>query len=134
MNTEATIEPDALSRGRALSEALNPGMEAVLRERYDDLLPGFSESLVEMAYGRVYSRGVLDEKTRLLATVAALTAQGGQTRPQLKVNIASARKTGASREEIAEVIFQMGIYGGFPAMINALNAAREVFAEEEANT
>lgn len=34
--------------------------------------------------------------------------------------------------EIAEAIMQKGLYGGFPAMINALNAAKEVFAEEEA--
>jgi len=48
------------------------------------------------------------------------------------VNIASARAVGASREEIAEIIFQMTLYGGFPAMINAMNAAMEVFEAEEA--
>jgi 4-carboxymuconolactone decarboxylase len=120
----------ALDRGRALSEALNPGMEAALQARYDALLPGFAETLTEFAYGRIYARGVVDEKTRMLATIAALTAQGGQTRPQLKVNIAAARRAGASREEVAEIIMQMALYGGLPATINALNAALEVFEEE----
>ena len=35
-------------------------------------------------------------------------------------------------EEIAEVIWQMSLYGGFPAAVNALNAALEVFEAEEA--
>ncbi|GMG85224.1 hypothetical protein LNKW23_44410 [Paralimibaculum aggregatum] len=120
-----------LERGRAAAETLNPGMEQALAGRYDALLPGFAESVVDMAYGRVYARDGLDIRTRLLVTVGALSALGGQTRPQLEVNIASARKAGASQREIAEAIMQMGLYGGFPAMINALNAALEVFAKEE---
>ena len=119
-------------RGKALSEQVNPGMEDALRARYDALVPGLSRTVVDVAYGQFYARGGVDEKTRLLATVAALTALGAQTRPQLKVNIASARAVGATREEICEIIFQMALYGGFPAMINAMNAAIEVFDAEEA--
>lgn len=92
--------------------------------------PGMSRTIVDVAYGQFYAREGLDEKTRLLATVAALTALGAQTRPQLKVNIASARKVGASQREIGEVILQMALYGGLPATINAMNAALEVFDEE----
>ncbi|MEL7179193.1 MAG: carboxymuconolactone decarboxylase family protein [Pseudomonadota bacterium] len=120
------------ARGKALSEQVNPGMEDALAARYDALVPGLSRMVVEVPYGTFYARGVVDEKTRLLATVAALTAQGGQTKPQLKVNIASARSVGASREEICEIIYQMTLYGGFPAMINGLNAAIEVFEAETA--
>lgn len=122
---------DAYARGKALSEQVNPGMEDALRDRYDALVPGLSRTVVDVAYGQFYARDGVDEKTRLLATIAALTALGGQTRPQLKVNIASARAVGATREEISEIIFQMTLYGGFPAMINALNAAMEVFEAEE---
>ncbi|MFK7752000.1 MAG: carboxymuconolactone decarboxylase family protein [Sedimentitalea sp.] len=123
---------DTYARGKALAEQVNPGMEDVLAGRYDALVPGMSRTVVDVAYGQFYAREGLDEKTRLLATVAALTALGAQTLPQLKVNIASARKVGASQREIGEVIFQMALYGGFPAMINGLNAAQEVFAAEGA--
>ncbi len=122
---------DTYERGKALSEQVNPGMEDALRARYDALVPGLAETVVDVAYGKFYARGGVDEKTRLLATIAALTAMGSQTRPQLKVNIASARSVGASREEVCEIIFQMTLYGGFPAMINAMNAAIEVFEAEE---
>lgn len=120
-----------LETGREIVDEVNPGMEAVLEARYGHLLPGMAESVVEFAYGRQYARPGLDLKTRYLATVAALTAQGGQTKPQLKVNIQGALKVGATREEIAEVIWQMALYGGFPAAINGLNAAIEVFEEVE---
>lgn len=120
---------EALERGRALLAELNPELEQVLAARYDGQLPGMSESLVEWAYGRQYSRVGLDLKTRQLCTVAALTAMGAQTKPQLKVNIANTLSAGASEREVLEVIWQMALYGGLPAAINGLNAALEVFAE-----
>ncbi|MEP0235616.1 carboxymuconolactone decarboxylase family protein [Roseibium sp.] len=125
MSTAATNT--ALERGRDLTQQLNPNLEAILAERYDDLLPGFSESLIEWAYGRHYARPGLDLKTRQLCTIAALTALGGQTAPQLKINIEHTLASGASRTEIVEAIWQMAVYGGLPAAINGLNAAREVF-------
>lgn len=113
--------------GRQLSEQLNPGMEAALEQRYGHLVPGLSESVVDFAYGRQYARPGLGLKERYIATIAALTALGGQTKPQLKVNIAGGLKAGLSETEIAEVIWQMSLYGGFPAAINGLNTAIEVF-------
>ncbi|WP_424973259.1 carboxymuconolactone decarboxylase family protein [Dinoroseobacter sp. S76] len=117
--------------GRRLSEELNPGMEAALEARYGHLVPGLAEGVVDFAYGRQYARPGLPLRERYIATIAALTALGGQTKPQLKVNIAGGRKAGLSQQEIGEVIWQMALYGGFPSAINALNAALEVFAEEE---
>jgi 4-carboxymuconolactone decarboxylase len=117
----------ALESGRALVRDLNPDLETVLSERYDALIPAFSESLIEWAYGRHYARPGLDLKTRQLCTVAALTVLGGQTAPQLKVNIEHTLAAGATRTEVIEAIWQMAVYGGLPAAINGLNAARDVF-------
>jgi 4-carboxymuconolactone decarboxylase len=121
----------ALEQGRALTRKLNPELEAVLNERYDDIVPGFAESLIEWAYGRHYARPGLDLKTRQLCTIAALTVLGGQTGPQLKVNIEHTLAAGAERREIIEAIWQMAVYGGLPAAINGLNAAKEVFEAED---
>lgn len=123
-------DSSAYEKGRAFTEETNPGMEAALRARYEDLLPGLARDLVELN-GRIYPRGVLEPRVRELLTIAALTSQGGQTAPQLKIHVAAARKLGVSREEIAEAIYQMGLYGGMPAMFNALNAAMAVFDAEE---
>ncbi len=131
MNTSPS-KSEAYLRGKPVAEATNPGIEDTLRDRYDDLLPGFAQSMIDVAYGQYYTREGLDDKTRYLATVAALTALGGQTAPQLRVHIRNALRSGASQREVAEVINQMALYGGFPAMINALNTAIEVFDAESA--
>ncbi len=124
---------DTYVAGKAIADELAPGLEEALAKRYDTLVPGLSETVVNVPWGHFYAReGALDLKTRLLATVAALAVQGGQTAPQLKIIVASARQAGASREEIAEVIFHMAIYGGFPAMFNAMSTAMDVFEAEEA--
>ena len=125
------MSQDSYARGKEISETLNPGMEDALRERYGHIVPGMAESVVDFAYGQQYAREGLDIKTRYLATIAALTALGGQTKPQLKVNIAGALKAGATQREIGEVIWQMALYGGFPAAINGLNAALKVFEEDK---
>lgn len=119
---------DALQKGREVIKTLNPDLEHILSERYDGIIPDMAETLIEWAYGRQYAREGVDLKTRQLCTVAALTALGGGTAPQLKINIEHALAAGASETEIAEVIWQMALYAGMPAAINGLNAAQEVFA------
>ena len=131
-----TIQQDsrtALERGRAVVAMLNPELEAILSERYDAHVDGFAETLVEYAYGRHYAREGLDLKTRQIATVAALTALGGQTGPQLRINIEHALAAGASERELLEVIWQMAVYGGMPAAINGLNVAITLFEERSGN-
>jgi 4-carboxymuconolactone decarboxylase len=60
--------------------------------------------------------------------VAALTALGNAG-PQLKVHIQAALNVGCSRLEVVETIMQMAVYAGFPAALNGLFAAKEVFQE-----
>ncbi|WP_268956899.1 carboxymuconolactone decarboxylase family protein [Roseibium aggregatum] len=49
----------------------------------------------------------------------------------MKINIEHTLAAGVSRTEIVEAIWQMAVYGGLPAAINGLNAAMDVFAEED---
>ncbi len=53
----------------------------------------------------------------------------GNAQPQLKVHINGALNVGCSKQEIVEVIIQMSVYAGFPAALNGMTAAKEVFAE-----
>jgi 4-carboxymuconolactone decarboxylase len=116
--------------GRALADRLSPGLAEALESRYGRLLPNIGRPLVDWLFADHYARPGLDLKTRKIVSVAVLAALGGQTRPQLLLNIADARKAGASREEIAEAIWQIGIYAGLPAAISGLNAALEAFESE----
>jgi len=92
-----------------------------------DIAPDFARYLVEFPFGDIYSRPGLDLRRRELAVVAALTALGNAA-PQLKVHLHGALNVGVTREEVVEVIMQMAVYAGFPAALNGLFAAREVFA------
>ncbi len=92
-----------------------------------DIAPDFAKLLIEFPFGDIYSRAGLDLKSREIAVVAALTALGNAA-PQLKVHIHGALNVGCSREEVVEVIMQMAVYAGFPAALNGLFAAKEVFA------
>ncbi|MEJ2870523.1 carboxymuconolactone decarboxylase family protein [Actinomycetospora sp. OC33-EN08] len=74
----------------------------------------------------MYSRAGLDLRDRELITVAICTALGTAA-PQLRLHIGGCLNVGGTRDEIVEVITQMAVYAGFPAALNALAAAREVF-------
>ena len=90
--------------------------------------PDFAKYLIEFPFGDIYSRPGLDLKSRQIATIAALTALGN-AKPQLKVHIQAGLNVGCSKEEIIEIIMQMSVYAGFPAALNGINAAEEVFGE-----
>ncbi len=92
-----------------------------------DIAPDFARYILEFSFGDIYSRPGLDLRAREIATIAALTAMGNAT-PQLKVHIEAGLNVGLSREEITEVLMQMAVYAGFPAALNGLFAAKEVFA------
>ena len=92
-----------------------------------DIAPDFARLVIEFPFGDIYSRPGLDLKTRELAVVAALTAMANAG-PQLRVHIHGALNVGCTRQEVVEVIMQMAVYAGFPAALNGLFAAKEVFA------
>ena len=76
--------------------------------------------------GSPEGQGPLDAITRELATVAVLTALGSQP-AALKNHLRAALASGATREQIVHVLEQMAVYAGFPAALNGVAAAREVF-------
>lgn len=99
-------------------------------ESLKDIAPDLGRYTIEFPFGDIYSRPGLDLKSREIATVAALTALGNAA-PQLKVHIYAALNVGCTRQEIVEIIIQMAVYAGFPAALNGMFAAREVFGERD---
>jgi 4-carboxymuconolactone decarboxylase len=49
----------------------------------------------------------------------------------LRLAIRHALEAGATQREIAEVIYQMSLFGGLPAMQKALEIAQGVFGDAE---
>ena len=102
------------------------------RTYLEQLDPDLHRYIIDFVYGEVYSGDALDPRTRALCTVAMLACMDQQL--QLGVYVRSARRQGASEEEVREVIRQVAVYAGFPSAWNALatmRAALEDFEETE---
>jgi 4-carboxymuconolactone decarboxylase len=121
---------DRYQRGwEKLKEVDGEAGERVM-ESLKDIAPDLARYVIEFPFGDVYSRPGLDLKSREIAAVAALTTLGNAT-PQLKVHIHGALNVGCSRQEVVEIIIQIVVYAGFPAAINGMFAAKEVFQERD---
>ena len=92
-----------------------------------DIAPDFATYVFEFSFGDIYSRPGLSVRDREIAAIASLAAMGNAT-PQLKVHIEAGLNVGLTHEEITEILMQMAVYAGFPAAVNGLFAAKEVFA------
>lgn len=116
-----------LERGkRQLAQIDGEGGQRVI-DALADIAPDFATYLLEFPFGDIYSRPGLSHRDRELATISALAAMGNAA-PQLKVHIQAGLNTGLSQQEIVETLMHISVYAGFPAALNGLFAAKEVFA------
>jgi 4-carboxymuconolactone decarboxylase len=77
--------------------------------------------------GKLYSREVITQAQRELCAVASLTVLH---RPhELRAHIHAALNVGATRQHVAEVIFQQVTYGGMPVVVDALDVFKDVLVE-----
>lgn len=128
LHMAAIATEDNRARGRAALDVINGGETEQRLAQLKAFAPEMFDWIVDFAYGDVVSRPALDLRSRELATVAALTALGNAA-PQLRAHIDGALNAGCAPREIVEVILQMAVYAGFPASLNGLAVARELFAE-----
>ena len=127
MTTERQEETEGL---RNMKRHFGPNAKEYV-EAIRKVSPEYYKINVEWAYGNIYENKVLDDKTRELLALAALSCMGYPTN-QIKVHVRGAINCGATRDEILEVIRMMVAYAGFPATTNALMAAGESLDELEA--
>jgi 4-carboxymuconolactone decarboxylase len=124
------MDNDKYEQGLKMLDQIDGKAGRRVIESLKDIAPDLSRYVIEFAFGDVFSRPGLDLKSREIATVAALTALGTAT-PQLKVHINAALNVGCTRREVVEIIIQMAVYAGFPAALNGMFAAKEVFTDRD---
>ncbi|HEY0196706.1 MAG TPA: carboxymuconolactone decarboxylase family protein [Methanobacterium sp.] len=117
---------DRFKIGAEWLSRLEKNQVQILKDSLDDIAPDMVDYIVAYGYGDVYSRKNLDMKMRQIATIAALTAMG-TAQSQLAFHIKAGLNVGLSRDEIIETIILMVVYAGFPAAINGITVAGEVF-------
>jgi 4-carboxymuconolactone decarboxylase len=89
----------------------------------------FQDLLTRYAWGEIWTRAGLDERTRRLL-VLAMTVALGRTE-ELKLHLKAAIEHGVTKEDVKEVLLQAAVYCGIPAANSAFHAAEEVFAALE---
>jgi 4-carboxymuconolactone decarboxylase len=90
----------------------------------------FQDLITRYAWGEIWSRPDLPQKTRSLVTVALMVALNRGD--ELAMHLRAAFRNGISRAEIKEVLLQTAIYCGVPAANSAFHIAEQVLAEAEA--
>ncbi len=120
-----------MEQGTHMLRAFNPALEKFVPEGLDKLMPTMPKDMMDMMFGNAFNKDGLDAKTRMLVALAGLVAAGAQAGPQIKITVRHALEAGATEKEIAEVIYQMSMLGGLPAMNRALEEAQAVFLENE---
>ena len=94
----------------------------------------FNDPLQELVttycWGWNWGREGLPRRDRILINLAMIAVLNRHN--ELKAHIRGALNNGLSREEIREVLLQVGIYGGIPAAVDSFRIANEAFAEIDA--
>ncbi|MCR8723285.1 carboxymuconolactone decarboxylase family protein [Frigidibacter sp. ROC022] len=129
MTEVSNIWAEMMAQGQRMAKAFNPALENFQPQGFDKLWPTMPKEVMEMIWGNAFNPGGLDAKTRLLVVLAGMTVLGAQAEPAFKATVRHAAEAGADKKEIAEVIWQMSMLGGLPAMGRAMQMVEEVFAE-----
>lgn len=122
------MSENRLEAGKKTFEKVTGDVGEKFLDNLKEVAPDFADYLVEFPYGTIYSRPGFDIKTRELIILSSLATQGNAA-IELKAHIKIALNAGIAREQIIELFMQISVYAGFPAAVNAMLAAKDVFKE-----
>ncbi|AZQ68050.1 carboxymuconolactone decarboxylase family protein [Silicimonas algicola] len=108
------------------AKAVNPALESFTPKGFEALWPTMPKDMMETVMGKTFNPEGLDAKTKLLLTLGALTILGAQAEAQIRLTVRHALEAGATKQEIAETIALVGVFGGVPAMSKAMELASSV--------
>ncbi|HEV2644398.1 MAG TPA: 4-carboxymuconolactone decarboxylase [Candidatus Elarobacter sp.] len=122
------MSDEKLERGMAVRRAVL-GEEHVDRAQAGttEFTRDFQELITRYAWGELWTRPGVDRKTRSLLTIAILAALGRSD--ELRLHVRATRNTGATRDEVKEVLLQVAVYAGVPAANSAFAHAAAVYRE-----
>lgn len=122
------MDRETYDRGREVRAAVLGAEYVASAERNaDDFSRPLQELLTEYCWGAVWGRDGLPRKTRSMLNLAMIAVLN---RPhELRTHLRGALTNGVTREEIAEIFLQVGVYAGAPAAVDSFRIARETFVE-----
>lgn len=94
----------------------------------DAIDPEWAGLWLRFTYERMYSRWILDDRTRILCTVGGTLAAGDLF--QARDHIVEALKVGIPPREVMEIVFLIGPYFGSPRMAACLRLFEEIMRDQ----
>ena len=86
----------------------------------------FQRLITEAAWGSVWSRDAITPRERSMLTIALLAGLGNDL--ELAMHLRATANTGASPQDVMEVLLHVAIYAGVPRANHAIKIAKETFA------
>src|SRR5258708_4078246 len=131
-----TLEGSTMSDNSLFEKGLKVRKEVLGEDYVNKSIAGADESPrtrgewpPDFGWGARWPRPALDRRTRSIVNLAML---GALHRPhELKLHVKGALKNGVTKDEIKEILLQVGVYCGIPSGIDAFRNAREAFNEVE---
>ena len=96
----------------------------------DDFTEDFQKMVTAYCWGEIWGREGLDRRTRSIINIAMISVLNRQH--ELAAHIRGAITNGVSKDEIKEILLQVGIYGGVPAMVDSFRIAKQALGELDA--
>lgn len=104
------------------------------RERLGEFAPDFARYNDDILFGEIWSRNdVLSLHDRSIVTICALVGSGVLD-SSLKYHIQTAKNNGVTKDEMVEIITQLGFYAGWPKAWAVFPMAQEVYGGEQSKT
>ena len=122
-------------------ETYDKGMKirrAVLGDSYvdkatanvDDFTEDFQKIVTTYCWGEIWGREGLDRRTRSIINLAMISVLNRQH--ELAAHVRGAINNGLTKDEIKEILLQVGIYAGVPAMVDSFRIAKQALGEIDA--
>ena len=130
-----TAKPKPNPRNKKLYDDGMKVRKAVLGASYvdnsmagaDDFMMSFQDVTTEYCWGYVWTRPGLPRKTRSMINLTMLAALNRGA--EFRLHLRAALTNGVTRDEIKEILLQIGAYCGIPACLEAFRIATEVFKD-----
>ncbi len=119
---------DRLESGSKKIQELMEGADQGVLKGLGKAAPDLAKYVLEFVFGDLYCRDGLELKTKQILTITIL-ATLGNAKPQLAFHIKCGLNLGITRTEIIDIMTHLAGYAGFPAALNGVATAKEVFAE-----
>lgn len=95
----------------------------------DDFTQPLQDLVTEYCWGWAWGREGLSKRDRSMINLAMISILNRQH--ELKVHVQGAIRNGLTKNEIQEVLLQVGIYAGIPAAVDSFRTAKAALAEME---